>query len=234
MTRTRITTLAILAITALLTTGCTKDLENQVKVLKKQNNELRSTNIGLKNQLKMSDARAKKYQEESRRGGSALNSLNATRAELAQTKAELRKAQNALRTSPTASAGGWKSTTVGDEISVGTDVLFSAGRAKLTNQGKRTLSRIAADIRSKYGSLPIRVYGYTDGDPIRKSKRLWKDNLDLSANRAMAVSRYLRSQSIDASRIETVAMGETHPTASNKSKANKKKNRRVEIMVVRK
>ena len=78
----------------------------------------------------------------------------------------------------------------------------------------------------------MRVYGYTDSDPIKRSARLWKDNLDLSANRAMAVTRELRKLGIPAESIETVAMGATRSVAPNRTKADKAKNRRVEIVVV--
>lgn len=130
-------------------------------------------------------------------------------------------------------ATGWERGTFGDKISVGSDVLFSSGKAKLTRTGKNTLSRVVRDIKNTYPNLPVRVYGYTDSDPIKKSKRRWKDNLDLSANRAMAVTRYLIAHGIAKSNIETIAMGDSRFVASNKTRAGKAKNRRVDIMVVR-
>jgi len=82
--------------------------------------------------------------------------------------------------------------------------------------------------------MTVRVMGYSDSDPIVKTKKLWKDNLDLSANRAMEVTRYLWSRGIPAERIETVGMGSTHFVQPNKTKAGKAANRRVEIHVVKK
>jgi len=119
------------------------------------------------------------------------------------------------------------------KTTVGGDILFSAGQATLTDPGKRALDSIADRLKSSYSGMTVRVYGYTDGDPIRRTKNLWQDNLDLSANRAMAVTRYLSAKGIDRDRIETIAMGETNPVASNSTKAGKAKNRRVEIMVVK-
>jgi len=118
--------------------------------------------------------------------------------------------------------------------SVGADVLFNAGRATLTSKGKSKLSSIISTLRNNYPGMDVRVMGYTDGDPIVKSKKLWKDNLDLSANRAMEVTRYLRSKGISAEKIETVAMGATHFVKPNTSKTGKAANRRVEILVVKK
>jgi len=113
------------------------------------------------------------------------------------------------------------------------DILFPSGQATLTKQGLTELDKAAAAIKARYAGLPVRVYGYTDTDPILKTKKLWQDNLDLSANRAMNVTRHLRSRGVPASMIETVAMGETRPVASNASTASKARNRRVEIIVIK-
>jgi flagellar motor protein MotB len=79
----------------------------------------------------------------------------------------------------------------------------------------------------------VRVIGYTDNDPIRKTRNLWEDNLDLSANRAMTVVRHLREQGIDAEKLTACGRGETNPVTPNTSTANKAKNRRVEIIVIK-
>lgn len=131
-------------------------------------------------------------------------------------------------------APGWERGLVGDRVTVTTDVLFGSGRAKLTSSGQATLNKIVTQLKSQYAGLPVRVYGFCDSDPIRKSKELWADNLDLSANRAMAVTRYLRDKGIAKDDIETVAMGATNFIAPNRTPKGKAKNRRVEIVVIRK
>jgi chemotaxis protein MotB len=117
---------------------------------------------------------------------------------------------------------------------VGSDVLFEAGKATLTANGKARLDTIAGTLRSKYPGMSVRVMGFTDSDPIVKTKNLWKDNLDLSANRAMEVTRHLWSKGISAEHVETVAMGATHFVSPNTTKTGKAGNRRVEILVVKK
>lgn len=215
-----------LAVVSLSTVGCTDKYKKQIANLTDKNNELLATNSNLQAGLAQRESRINNLE----------NQLDAKDLQIEQAKGDRNAAlaQLAALKSSEGKASGWKATTVGDEISVGTDVLFSPGRATLTSAGKSTLSRIAQDLKTTYAGYPIRVYGYTDSDPIRKSKKYWKDNLDLSANRAMAVSRYLIQTGISKSRVETVAMGDTHPVASNKTKTDKKKNRRVEIMVVKK
>ena len=107
-------------------------------------------------------------------------------------------------------------------------------KATLTTAGRGRLDGVVTMLRSRFAGLGVRVYGYTDSDPIKHSRKLWTDNLDLSANRAMAVTRYLRSKGLSAESIETVAMGATNPISSNSSATGKSKNRRVVIKVVRK
>ena len=104
------------------------------------------------------------------------------------------------------------------------DVLFSSGKTTLRSGALSTLDSIVRVIRRDYGSKTIRVEGYTDTDPIRKSK--WADNLDLSLARAASVHRYLQKKGVPGRQLQAVGMGEWHPRSS---KAN---SRRVEIVVV--
>ena len=187
----------------------------------------------------------------------ANNTLTEVRAELASVKAreddllqqvaardaEILKLKGAAGTTKGPTTGeaagggkvatGWEATTFGDKITVGSDILFAAGKAALTTAGHNALNKVVADLKSTYAGLPVRVYGFTDSDPIQKTKNLWQDNLDLSANRAMAVTRYLISKGVPADRIETIGMGATHPVASNAKPEGKAKNRRVEIFVIK-
>jgi chemotaxis protein MotB len=106
------------------------------------------------------------------------------------------------------------------------DVLFAPGSAAIKPSAKATLDKIVRAIRKDYPSKTLRVQGHTDADPIRASSKQWSDNLDLSLNRAAAVTRYLEKQGIPKKQIATVGFGETHP------KASKAASRRVEIVVV--
>ena len=111
------------------------------------------------------------------------------------------------------------------------DILFAAGKASLSNRGKRALGAVVTSLTSQYAGHLIRVYGHTDSDPIKKSK--WKSNLELSSHRAKAVKRYLVSKGVPAGNIETIAMGAKRPVADNRTSAGKARNRRVEIEVVK-
>ncbi len=104
------------------------------------------------------------------------------------------------------------------------DVLFDSGSATLKSSAKKELASIANRIKSRHSGQRVRVEGYTDSDPIRKSK--WKTNDALSEARAESVRAYLVSQGVSSGRISAVGMGAAKP------KATKKDSRRVEIVVV--
>ena len=110
-------------------------------------------------------------------------------------------------------------------------VLFDSGKVTLKSSSKRILDKIASVLNRDYRSQTIRVEGHTDSQPIRKTKNLWKDNWDLSCNRAMAVVRYLTSKSIDPKRIYASGFSYYKPVGSNATAAGRIRNRRVAIVV---
>lgn len=109
-------------------------------------------------------------------------------------------------------------------VNVPGDVLFGSGRVQLRAAAKKTLDRIAEVLGATYTSNVVGIEGHTDNDPIRKSR--WKDNLELSVQRAAAVHRYLQSKGIDTQRMYAAGWGENQPRGS------KSKSRRVEIVVL--
>lgn len=217
---------AILAI-VLAVGGCCKKQEEQIAFLSNEKANLQTQNTELQGLLKDGDAREAELRQKLDDRDLALDQKKAEVANL-----EKRLAAAAVASPPPAKSG-WTSTPLGDMVTLGSDILFPSGRDTLTRAGMARLDRIAADLGAGYAGLRVRVYGHTDSDPIRKTRRLWKDNLDLSANRAMAVTRYLVTKGIRAKRVESVAMGEHHPIAPNQGNG-KAKNRRVEIVVIKK
>jgi flagellar motor protein MotB len=197
--------------------------------LKKENQALRAQNVELQDEL-TSTREALRALEEDR------NDLLARNSDL-----ELELAQ-ALRTPApqTAAANTGFGGIAGIEVEQGSrgevtvrvpgDVLFDPGKVALKNSAKSTLAQIAAVLKSDYAGHTIRVEGYTDADPIRKSK--WKDNLHLSAERAMAVYRYLSERGVDADRMYAAGFGASNFRAPNTTPAGKAQNRRVEIVVI--
>lgn len=218
----------LLAAISLTSSGCCKKEKQQITVLQAQYNELSNQNVSLKTEL----AQAKTREAE------LLSQVADKDVELSGKDQEIFHLEAGLKKTPVtvktiASPEGWDVGRFADKLVVGSDILFAPGRATLTAKGRTRLDRIVGDLKGNYPGRLVRVYGYTDSDPIRRTKNLWKDNLDLSANRAMAVTRYLAKKGIDREKIETIAMGAAHFIANNTTRASKARNRRVEIVVIK-
>jgi chemotaxis protein MotB len=110
-------------------------------------------------------------------------------------------------------------------------ILFDSGKATLKNATSTELDQILSVVKQKYADKDIDVVGHTDTDPIVKTKDLWKDNLELSAQRALSVARYLTGHGIPDKQVRAAACGSARPVASNANATGKAKNRRVEIVV---
>ncbi len=105
-------------------------------------------------------------------------------------------------------------------IRISGDVLFASGQATLKPDAKSEIASHLSDLKS---ARSIMIEGYTDTDPVKKSK--FGSNQALSKARADAVKDYLVSKGISRSKISTVGKGAANPLSS------KKESRRVEIVV---
>jgi len=229
MSRLAILLAIVLVASSLMSVGCCDKEKKQLVSLQQQYNDLQLSNQDLKKSLAESQSS----------NADLLSQLTSKESALMATQAERDELEKKLTASSGAGTGGtgappagWTRTATGVKITLSSDILFAAGRATLSSAGAAKLRSIAGTINAKYAGAVTRVYGFTDSDPIRKSAKLWTDNLELSANRAMAVTRRLRKLGISAEQIETVAMGATHFIVGNTTRAGKAKNRRVEIVVV--
>jgi chemotaxis protein MotB len=115
-------------------------------------------------------------------------------------------------------------------ISIPSEITFASGKADLTAGGKKALQAVADTLMGQHGNGTFWIEGHTDNDPIKKSK--WESNRDLSVARAMAVLHYLVEEcNVPDDRCVVAGHGEYQPVASNESKTDKGRNRRVEIVV---
>jgi chemotaxis protein MotB len=115
-------------------------------------------------------------------------------------------------------------------ISIPSEITFQSGKADLTSGGKKALKAVADTLMGQHSDGSFWIEGHTDNDPIKKSK--WESNRDLSVARAMAVLHYLVEDcNVPDDRCVVAGHGEYEPVASNESKTDKARNRRVEIVV---
>ena len=117
----------------------------------------------------------------------------------------------------------------GTRLSFEDQVLFDFGSATINPAGFVFLDKIA-DTLDKI-PYAMRVEGHTDNVPIQT--RRFPSNWELSVARAVNVVKYFAEVSnIDPKRLSAVGYGESRPVASNDTRPNRAKNRRVEIFLL--
>jgi len=111
-------------------------------------------------------------------------------------------------------------------------LLFDPGRAEVTGHGLTVLQKVA-DILTTVKAKTIRIEGHTDNAPIRGALiNRYATNWELSAARAVIVTRFLQEQGVEPALLVAAAYGEYRPVAPNDSAEGKAKNRRIEIILV--
>ena len=113
-------------------------------------------------------------------------------------------------------------------------VLFDSGRAEVKPEGLVVLQKVI-DILKNIKDKVVRIEGHTDNVQIvgQLAKR-YPTNWELSAARAINVTRYLQQQGLDPALLAAVAYGEHKPVAPNDTDEGRAKNRRIEIVLVAK
>lgn len=111
------------------------------------------------------------------------------------------------------------------------DLLFNSGRAELQTGALPVLRKISALLASERIPNNLRVEGNTDNVPI--SNALFRSNWELSAARATAVVQQLLEFGMPAGRLAIAGYADQRPVAPNKTAAGRQRNRRVELVVVR-
>ncbi len=106
-------------------------------------------------------------------------------------------------------------------------ILFEQGKYDLLQSSFAELDRIVV-LMKENPAMEIRLEGHTDnqGDFML--------NYELSKNRVISVKQYLEFKGIGPVRIQYKAYGGTQPLASNATEESRKKNRRVEFVVLKK
>lgn len=111
-------------------------------------------------------------------------------------------------------------------------ILFDSGKAEVKPEGLLVLQKVI-DILKSVKDKAIRIEGHTDNVQIVGAlTRKYATNWELSAARAINVTRFLQNQGIDPGVLSAVAYGEFKPVADNSTDEGKAKNRRIEIILV--
>ena len=122
---------------------------------------------------------------------------------------------------------------VGDRFVFQSEVLFAAGQADVSDDGKTELAKLGSAILQLQTEIPpdinwvLRIDGHTDKRPISTAQ--FPSNWELSAARAIAVAKYLMTQGVDPKRLVPAGFGEFSPIDPADNDDAYKKNRRIEF-----
>ena len=113
-------------------------------------------------------------------------------------------------------------------------ILFDSGKADVKEDGLVILQKMVDTLKAVKDKA-IRIEGHTDNVQISGAlTRVFPTNWELSAARAINVTKYLQQQGLDAAILSATAFGEYKPVADNTTKEGRAKNRRIEITLVAK
>jgi len=111
-------------------------------------------------------------------------------------------------------------------------ILFASGESAVKKEGLDVLQRVV-EILKTVKDKNIRIEGHTDNVKITtKLAKVYPTNWELSAARAINVSKYLQQQGIDPKILSATAFGEYQPLADNSTAEGRAKNRRIAIILL--
>ncbi len=119
-------------------------------------------------------------------------------------------------------------------IGISGSVLFSLNSDQLQPEGRQLLKSLAAPLSSYLHERDelLMVSGFTDDRLVHDGNRRFADNLELSAQRALTVTRALIDDGLPSASVFAAAFGPEQPVASNAGAAGRSLNRRVEMAPV--
>jgi chemotaxis protein MotB len=119
----------------------------------------------------------------------------------------------------------------GLSISIQDTVIFNSGDAEILDKFDPVLAQISGMIKKLDNE--IRISGHTDNVPIKNKK--FDSNWDLSYKRALNVMNFMiNTGKLSPEKFTIQACGEYKPKYDNSTADGRAKNRRVDILIVRK
>ncbi|HEY2509451.1 MAG TPA: OmpA family protein [Polyangiaceae bacterium] len=122
----------------------------------------------------------------------------------------------------------------GGKIGIRGNVLFDLNSADLRDEGAQVLHDVAGPLAAYLAdrSELVMVSGFTDDRVIHGGIGSYRDNWELSAQRALTITRALEADGIPHEALFAAGFADNHPIADNGTGDGRAKNRRVEIAPV--
>ena len=119
-------------------------------------------------------------------------------------------------------------------IGISGKLLFELNSDKLEPEGRKLLKSLVVPLRSYLNTRDeiLMVSGFTDDQTIKSRNRQFADNWELSAQRALTVTRTLIEEGMPSSMLFAAAFGQEQPLVANTNEKARAQNRRVEMAPV--
>ncbi|NKJ20039.1 OmpA family protein [Dyella sp. SG609] len=165
--------------------------------------------------------------------GMQMQLSNQLEEEVKRRQAEAQRRQT-LEQALAAPLAAGRVTLVDGRIGIRGNVLFALNSDQLQPEGREVLRSLAGPLTGYLKSRDeiLMVSGFTDDRQVRDGNRQFADNWELSAERALTVTRTLIAEGVPASSVFAAAFGAEQPVGSNASEDGRSRNRRVEIAPV--
>lgn len=161
-----------------------------------------------------------------------MDLANKLEAEQQQRQAEQQR-REALERALAGPLADGRITLVEGRIGISGAVLFATGSDQLHGEGRALLKSLAVPLRTYLAQRDeiLMVSGFTDdrGMVTGKGAPKFADNWELSAQRALTVTRALMAEGLPPDAVFAAAFGPQQPVATNDDASGRALNRRVEI-----
>jgi flagellar motor protein MotB len=119
-------------------------------------------------------------------------------------------------------------------IGISGSVLFALNSDQLQTGGRELLRSLVPPLKLYLGEQQelLMVSGFTDNLPIQQGNLNYHDNWELSAQRALTVTRALIEEGMPPELVFAAAFGAQQPVADNTDDTSRSRNRRVEMAPV--
>ncbi len=99
---------------------------------------------------------------------------------------------------------------------VESDRFFEIGTATLRPDASESLRQIADAARETLGQFALEIEGHTDDSPIRRQKKIFSSNWELSVARATSFVRVFEAAGIPKSFLKVAGFGDSRPRVPNR------------------